>query len=205
MVTRDPSSQLPTELEDRLTAWLDAEMDERELQAFESEFAQDPELEAEARSLETTVELLRRMPSAEAPNDFLTAVQSRIRRRSRGRYFGYDGKIRFPYEAAFSVVLIGLMFALYIVSMQPAVGPPVKAVSGASLEAPLAGSHLETLGAFGSVSAGETADLYRVVLPSEQLPGLKQAVAKDLSLELVGEPVAASGADRLIVTVRAGP
>jgi len=103
--------------DERASEWVDALMDEREREAFERELAEDPELALELERFEQTVEILRRMPQPAAPDDFLKAVQSRIRRRSRGRWYGFEqAKTRFPYEAAFNIVLIGILFALYLSS-----------------------------------------------------------------------------------------
>ena len=73
--------------DERLTAWLDDRLDDVERRRFEVELQRDPELRAELQELEGFVRALRTVPEVKAPSDFLSQVQGRIRRRTRGRFW----------------------------------------------------------------------------------------------------------------------
>ena len=112
-------------LDERLTDFIDERMGPAERSRFEAELEADPELEAEVRGLEGVVSALRRIPVAPAPDDFLVAVKSRIRRRTRGRVFGMKVRYRFPYEAVINGVLLAILMAMYIIAMPSASDMPL--------------------------------------------------------------------------------
>jgi hypothetical protein len=132
------------------------------------------------------------MPVAKAPDDFLRGVQNRIRRRTRGRWYGIQaGRLRFPFEAAFNVLLIGILFSIYL-SAQPAAEHPVpvaptvdRATAVRDLLAPLGPV---TVAADAEVAGAVTAAL---TLEAAKLPALHALVAARPELTLVGEPTAA--------------
>ena len=192
--------------DDRLSKWVDASMDERELAEFEEEIAVNPELREEAESFRTAVEVLRRLPSAEAPDDFLTAVQSRIRRRTRGRYFGYEYKVRFPYEAAISVVLIGIMVSLYMSAPTKDYEP--KSIDRSQLTTDdIPESHAKVLDRYGTVEIIDEGARYQIEIDAGELAGLKAALADSPQLQLDGDPTPIDGG-RLgvrITVVERGP
>lgn len=81
------------------------------------------ELEA-LRGTLNTLATLRRVPP---PPEFVSQVQQRIRKRSRGRFFTPEKLLtRIPFEWI-SFVLIILMLALYMMSMIPQVKGPAGA------------------------------------------------------------------------------
>jgi hypothetical protein len=126
MSAPDPTPEGPREPEltpdeEKMNAWLDRQLPPADSQAFEDELARQPERKQEARTLASLVSQLRHLPSESAPRDLLADVQSDIRQRSRGRYFGYHWKYRFPYEALVnSLLLIGAV--IVYVALRPA--PP---------------------------------------------------------------------------------
>jgi len=205
-------------LDERASDWLDERMDATERRRFEAELEGDPTLARELEGLEAVVTTLRGLPVEEAPSDFLDAVKSRIRRRSRGRYFSFRFKYRFPYEAVVNGILIGLLMAVYIISMPMgdelvvAVGPEAsrQGVAGPSAAAAL-------LTRFGAVevehaSADGREVVYRAVVRGELVPALVEEMTlyPDLVLLDVTPPpgeVAADG-DRVVrvqATARAWP
>ena len=112
------------ELYEHLSALVDGDIPAAERAALERALDEDPALRRELDDLRDTVSVLRHLPPAQAPDDFLRAVQSRIRRRTQGRYFGVGApRYRFQIEAVFNVLLIALLFALYLLAT-PAPDPP---------------------------------------------------------------------------------
>jgi hypothetical protein len=96
--------------------YLDGELDaetSRELEAF---LAQDEQAAAELEKLRQTISTLSFMrTTAKPPAEFVSKVERRIRRRSRGRFFGNQQPLlmRLPFEW-FSFIIILLLLALYM-------------------------------------------------------------------------------------------
>ncbi len=194
-------------VDERWSDWIDAQMDKRERDAFERELEDDPELRRELEAFQQTVGVLRRMPPAQAPDDFLQQVQSRIRRRTTGRFYGEQWKTRFPYEAAFNLVLLGLMMALYITAM-PKPDPEPIPVRAEAMERGGAGGDLAgaILGTYGPVTAivGEgDRPVFEVTVEAGRVEALRQEIGLYPQLELVGEPTPAEAAGQARVRVRA--
>lgn len=194
--------------DERLTDFLDERMGAAERALFEAELEGDPALEAEVRGLEGVVSALRRLPLAPAPDDFLTAVKSRIRRRTRGRVFGTRVRYRFPYEAVINGILLGLMMAMYVIAMPTASDMPLPI----STEMVRRASDASAVGAavlrgYGDVTV-ESADpdrgevVYRVEVAADRVPALENEVGLYPYLELL-EVKAAADTSRRVVTVRA--
>lgn len=126
MSATDPTPGEPPEPEltpdeEKMNAWLDRQLPPADSRAFEDELAQHPDRDSEAKRLAGVVSQLRHLPVEKAPSNLLAQVQSDIRQRSRGRYFGYHWKYRFPYEALInSLLLIGAV--IVYVALRPA--PP---------------------------------------------------------------------------------
>lgn len=168
--------------DERATDWIDDALSAADRDAFEREMEADPALAREVKELEGVVRGLRRMPVEAAPSDFLRAVQSRIRRRSRGRYYGAREltRYRFPYEAVINAILLGLLMAVYIISMPTPddVPVPVAPALAERLAAPSAA--VEALAPFGRVNvepataAGDVT--LRVVVPATRVDAVKSAV-----------------------------
>ena len=204
---------LPTNLADpvgspdeRLSDWVDARMEERERTSFAKEVSENPALAAEVERFEQTIEVLRRMPRPNAPDDFLSAVQSRIRRRSRGRWFGFeDAKTRFPYEAAFNIVLIGILFALYLSASQWT--EPERLVRPVFSSGPVADlQRLMPAEAKASKPTLESSQGPHVVLTVTVLEGHAQTVlakiAENPQFEVLGHATPASDSKRLLIRLR---
>ena len=121
-----PGSAYSDELYGHLSALVDDRLDASERAALERALEEDPGLRRELDELRAAVAVLRHLPPADAPDDFLRAVQSRIRRRTQGRYFGVaTPRYRFQIEAVFNILLIALLFALYLLATPAADPPPV--------------------------------------------------------------------------------
>jgi anti-sigma factor RsiW len=196
----------------RATDWIDDAMSVADRESFEREMAADPTLAREVKELEVVVRGLRRMPVEEAPADFLRAVQSRIRRRSRGRYYGAREltRYRFPYEAVINAILLGLLMAVYIISMPTPDGTPVPVAPALAERLAAPSAAVEALAPFGRVSvepataAGDVT--LRVVVPGAQVDAVKAAVIGLPRIVDVTVLPAASDQVSVRVTVRAsGP
>jgi len=124
---------------DRFRAYLDDELTPAERAAFEAEVAASPALGAEFEDYRRTVELLRALPAPEPPERFAERVEGRIRRRSRGRYFSLDTRLRLPYEATIILALLATMLVMFlsaapIVERPPLAGPCAEPAVAAELE-----------------------------------------------------------------------
>lgn len=206
--TDNIDSQLADE---RASDWVDALMDQREREAFERELADDPALAAELESFEQTVRVLRRMPQPSAPDDFLQAVQSRIRRRSRGRWFGFEqARGRFPYEAAFNIVLIGILCALYLSATTAGPDTLVKPKFDADPVATL-GALIPTADVVEGPkrvdgTAGTDGSVLRVVVKASALVSVKATLASNSGFEVTHTDTAGPVATLLVrVIPQRGP
>ena len=111
--TPEPAPALAPE-DERMNAWLDQQLGPADAKAFESELETDPARRKEVKTLAGVLARLRELPDEKAPSHLLEDVQSDIRHRSRGRYFGHHWKYRFPWEALVnSLLLIGAV-VLYV-------------------------------------------------------------------------------------------
>lgn len=113
-------------LEPDLEAWLDRQLPPQDAARFEARLSEDPEKAKEAKTLAQVLATLRTLPRDAAPNDLIRGVENDIRARSKGRYFGYHWKHRFPYEALVSSVLLVFALIVWVSSSQPA--PPLMAI-----------------------------------------------------------------------------
>ncbi|MGM0575022.1 MAG: anti-sigma factor family protein [Myxococcota bacterium] len=202
-------SELERRDDERLSAWIDGRMDEPERLGFESELERDPELGEALRGLSATVHHLRDLRPQRAPADFLSGVQSRIRRRTRGDWYASAmTRARFPYEAAFNVVLLGLLLATYLVAIptpdpEPVpIDPAVFQVGESSTDAVGA-----VLGAYGPVglvtgSDGPEALTWRLTLPIERLPDLRRELTLYPDAAVLGVPLPALEPRHVEVRVR---
>jgi len=116
---RDPEPGLSPD-DERMNAWLDRQLGPADNKLFESELAQDPARNNDARTLAQMLSQLRSLPTEQAPKELLDDVQSDIRSRSRGRYFGYHWKYRFPYEALLTALFLIVAVVVYVVARPPA-------------------------------------------------------------------------------------
>ncbi|TVQ97523.1 MAG: hypothetical protein EA398_14505 [Deltaproteobacteria bacterium] len=101
----------------RLNAYLEGELDDGERAALEAQLEARPELREELDGLRETVALFASLPEPEPPEDFDRAVQRRIRRRSRGRYFGAEqrrerlSQVAIPLAALIVLALIAFLLS----------------------------------------------------------------------------------------------
>ncbi|MFT7581518.1 MAG: hypothetical protein ACI9MR_003196 [Myxococcota bacterium] len=177
-------------VDERATDWIDNRLEAEDQAAFEAAIAADPELAASTRDLEEVVRTLRTLPIEDAPDDFLRAVQSRIRRRSRGRHFGVAVGFRFPYEAIISGLLIFLLVIVYMMSMPPT-------TDGVMTDAPKQTS--EASKTFDAPSWGAVAsdddDFVVIDVAVEKLAALETAIASNLAVLQEGTPTASPKGD----------
>ncbi|MCB9785340.1 MAG: hypothetical protein H6744_01490 [Deltaproteobacteria bacterium] len=192
----------------RISAWLDGDLDAEELRRFEAELEWDGDLDEAAGGFAAAVSRLRALPAAEAPDDFLEAVQSRIRRRTRGRWYGVEAsRLRFPYEAAISVVLIGLLAGVYLSAVpaadrEPVPLEPIFALGGAETDtvAAVLGSYGDVVVSRGSVTAeGLT---FRATMPRERVGALRSELALYPQARVLDDPLPAAAEGAVEVRVR---
>ena len=99
---------------------LEGELDEAEVRDFDERLRRDPEFARAWESFREVMGGLAAMPFEFAPPDFVEQVQSRIRTRSRGRFFAEDYLFgsRVPYEVV-AIVMIAVMAAAYLLMGAP--------------------------------------------------------------------------------------
>ena len=69
--------------------YVDDELDAAARHVLEDALSEDEDLRRDFDDYRESVSILRRLPTERAPDRFLLMVQNRIRRRTRGRHFGY--------------------------------------------------------------------------------------------------------------------
>jgi anti-sigma factor RsiW len=97
------------------SAYWDQDLTPADLTALEEHLKSCVVCRREYQTFQKTVGLVGGLDKAMAPPGFAEEVRARIRKRSRGRFFT-PRKIaeRIPYEL-FSLVMLGLILAIYIV------------------------------------------------------------------------------------------
>ena len=97
------------------SAYWDHELPPTDVSALEEHLRSCVVCRREYQTFEKTVGAVGQLHKMTAPPDFAEAVRTRIRKRSRGRFFT-PRKLaeRMPYEL-FSLVMLGLILAIYIV------------------------------------------------------------------------------------------
>jgi|GEM_PF-1412468 len=197
-------------VDESVFAWLDDTMSPTDREAFERELDGDPDRAREVKDIEAVVRQLRRLPAEEAPADFLRGVQHRIRRRTRGRHYGNRDltRYRFPYEAVINGILLGLLMAIYIISMPTPDDTPVPVAPAVAEGMAASNQVIETLAPYGTVAIepstapGEVA--LRVMVPNTQVDIVKRALADLPSVTRVDVTPALDGRSTFRVGVRAG-
>jgi anti-sigma factor RsiW len=100
--------------QDLLSDYLDGELSAESASELEQHLERCEECRLELESLRETLAVLGGLKPAEPSQDFLQKVNRKVRRRSKSAFdfnFGLDRKI--PFEAV-SMVLLGILLALYL-------------------------------------------------------------------------------------------
>lgn len=194
-------------IDERASDWVEGTLSGPERERFERELEADPELAREIKDFERVVGALRALPPAEAPPDFLRAVQHRIRRRSRGRYFGRREltRVRFPYEAVINGILLGLLMAVYIIAMPPADGTPVPLAPALVARAEAPAAVRTVLEGFGTVAVAPTgsdaAVVFTLAVAADRIEALRAELARFPEVRLSEAGAADPSRRQLSVTV----
>jgi anti-sigma factor RsiW len=97
------------------SAYWDRDLGQTEREALEEHLKSCVVCRREYQSFEQALGAVGQLHKLLAPPDFASAVQTRIRKRSHGRFFTPRRMAeRIPYEV-FSLVMLGLILAIYIV------------------------------------------------------------------------------------------
>ena len=101
-------------------AFLEGDLSEAKQREFRSQLAQDDELRREFEQFSDIMGGVQNLPFEFAPPDFVDKVRTRIRVRSKGRFFGENllYSSRMPYEAI-AVVMIAVMAAAWLLMGTP--------------------------------------------------------------------------------------
>ena len=104
--------------EDWFLAYLDGELTPEEMDQLEGRLGEDHALKEEFEQYKRTVDLVRSVGPAHAPEDLLPSIQRRLARRQER---SIDMQLRFPYELlVFVALLVGILYMYFV--MVPA-GP----------------------------------------------------------------------------------
>jgi anti-sigma factor RsiW len=97
------------------SAYWDEDLAQEEMSALEEHLKSCVVCRREYQTFEKTIGAVGQLHPLMAPPDFAEGVRARIRKRSRGRFFSPRKMVeRIPYEL-FSLVMLGLILAIYIV------------------------------------------------------------------------------------------
>jgi len=97
------------------SAYWDEDLPPADVSALEEHLRSCVVCRREYQTFERTVGAVGQLHPMMAPPDFAEGVRARIRKRSRGRFFSPRKMAeRIPYEL-FSLVMLGLILAIYIV------------------------------------------------------------------------------------------
>jgi anti-sigma factor RsiW len=98
----------------RLSEYLDDALDPQTRAQFEASMARDPSLRHEVDSLRDTISILQHLPTEGAPPGLVGRVRARTRPRFCASQIGYIPEVaRFPFEAAFNILLIAVLLGFY--------------------------------------------------------------------------------------------
>jgi predicted anti-sigma-YlaC factor YlaD len=101
-----------------LSQYLDHELDDEQTRALSTHLESCPSCREELDALKKTLSSLAGLSTLKPPEEFVSKVQQRIRRRSRGRFFTPENLLmRVPFEWI-SFVIIILMLLMYFMLVQ---------------------------------------------------------------------------------------
>lgn len=169
---------LPDEVAIRIMDYLDGEMSEEERSAFETEVQGDPALRKELEAMQSTMGVVQGLQMKFAPDHFVAEVESKVRTRSRGRFFGYQAlySSRIPYEV-FAVVAIAIMAGMWMMSS------PDDARFSADLA--LAGEKEDAGESGGGELPDAGAEAAGAGIEPDQAPRHKEAAVRPLKTEVI--------------------
>jgi anti-sigma factor RsiW len=99
-----------------MTAYLDAELDPAESEAFESFLADSPEAQKELEDLRKMVQLVGKLEPAFAPPDFYEKLNRKLRRRQAfQRDSGLFGLLTLPFQVVCIIVIL-MVAAMYMMA-----------------------------------------------------------------------------------------
>lgn len=100
-----------------ISAYLDAELDADEAQAFESMLAESPAVREEFEDLQKVVSLMGGLQDIEAPEDFVEKLNRRLRRRQmlQPQTASKFALIALPFQVL-SIIVILVVAALYMMA-----------------------------------------------------------------------------------------
>lgn len=184
--------------DERFLDLLDGGLPDEEADALREALQRDPGLGQAWDGYKGLVGTLRSLRPEEAPPEFLHLVQQRIRRKTRGRFYGpVPGAGGFPYQAAVSVVLLAIMMAIYLLG-HPTEETP-RLVDPAALRALPAGM-ADAVGLAGGTMNGATdrcGGRHEITLPAAAVDGIARQFGQ------VGlDPVGVGDPARLCVTLK---
>jgi len=116
-----------------LSQYLDGELETYASEELTRSIGLNPMLRDEVEGLRDTIAVLNHMPSHQAPRRRHSCLENMPRRRFRPSQIGYwSDTARFPFEAAFNIVLMALLMALYLgvlpatdLEIEPAAKTPI--------------------------------------------------------------------------------
>lgn len=97
-----------------INAYLEGDLSEDQAEAFEARLEDDEDFAAEFEFFATVVAGVGDLPFEMAPDGFVDEVESRIRERSRGRFFGetvYRSSL--PFELV-AILMMAIMASTYL-------------------------------------------------------------------------------------------
>ena len=157
--------------------------------ALESTVVANETLKRELEDYQTVLRLVRSLPPERPPSRFTWAVQQRIRRRTRGRWFGVPRAPSLVFEAAVCATLLFLMAALYLFG---AAGPtpPARDSEGLQERVILAPSDRRVLAEYGTIEMVGTSVIgdeltVSLAVPNTRVEALESAVSARRSLTMV--------------------
>lgn len=110
------SAPKPEPAAELMSAYLDAELGDRESEAFEDFLEQDPAAKQELAELRQVVALMGKLPTVEAPEDFGDKVQRRLKRQRLVRAEGATiSLLSVPFQVL-SILVILAIAALYMMA-----------------------------------------------------------------------------------------
>lgn len=100
-----------------ISAYLDAELDEHESEAFESMLAESPDVRKELEDLQQIVSLVGGLAEPRAPEDFVEKLKRRLRRRQllEPQTGSKLAMIAIPFQVL-SIIVILVVAALYMMA-----------------------------------------------------------------------------------------